>query len=90
MTDTCNNFSSDTFFGFKDDHGVQRYLKNMVSTVAIIGIDDAEFRNVPHFIDMVDRDLRDMYHETDAGKFTHTYQYSESFSNDVREIAKLT
>lgn len=68
FSDSCSNFSADTFFGFKDNHGVQRYLKNVISTVTILGINKAEFRNIPHFIDMVDHDLRDMYHETDAGK----------------------
>lgn len=67
-SDSCESFSTETFFGFDDHHGIQRYLKNTLSTVTIVGIEDATFRNIPHFIDMVDSDVRDMYYETDAGE----------------------
>lgn len=67
-SDSCDSFSTETFFGFEDHHGIQRYLKNTLSTVTIAGIEDAKFRNIPHFIDMVDSDVRDMYYETDAGE----------------------
>ena len=63
--DSCSNFGVDTVFGFVDHQGVQRYLKNVISIVNIVGL-GATFRNVPHFISMIDQDLRDMHYETDA------------------------
>lgn len=63
--DSCSSFSINTIFGFVDHQGVQRYLKNIISTVNILGLGES-FRNVPHFISMVDQDLRDMHYETDA------------------------
>ena len=63
--DSCTNLGLDTFISIIDDHGIQRYLKNVQSTVQILGA-NSSFRNAPHFISMVDQDLRDMYYETDA------------------------
>ena len=63
--DTCSSFSTETFFGLTDHHGIYRYMKNMQSIVSIVGV-GATFRNVPHFINFVDQDLRDMYYETEA------------------------
>ena len=64
-SDSCSNLGKDAFLGVVDNHGVQRHLKNIRSIVEIVGV-NASFRNVPHFISMVDQDLRDMYYETDA------------------------
>ena len=63
--DNCSNLGVDAFISVVDDNGIQRYLKNLQSTVKILGV-ESFFRNAPHFISMVDQDLRDMYYETDA------------------------
>lgn len=62
---SCSNLGPDAFISVVDGHGIQRYLKNVQSTVEILGV-NSSFRNAPHFISMVDQDLRDMYYETDA------------------------
>jgi uncharacterized protein (DUF1800 family)/uncharacterized protein (DUF1501 family) len=64
FADSCSNLGTDAFLGVIDSHGVQHYLKNVLSTVKITGV--GAFRNAPHFISFVDQDLRDMYYETDA------------------------
>ncbi len=68
--DSCTNLSTQAFFRVIDHAGINRYLKNLISTVQVHGV-NASFRNVPHFINFVDQDLRDMYYETDAGKKYH-------------------
>ncbi len=65
--DSCASLGTSVFFGVTDTIGVKHYLKNIKSTVEVLGV-NASFRNVPHFISFVDQDLRDMYYETDAGK----------------------
>ena len=63
-TDSCFNLGKDTFFGFLDNHGVKRYLKNILFTVNIDRV--GSFRNAVHFINMADQDRCDMYYETDV------------------------
>lgn len=64
--ESCSKFGPDTFFGVVNENSVLQYLKNLKSIVTIDGISSASFRNVVHFISLIEPDLRDMYYETDA------------------------
>mmetsp|Transcript_19333 Transcript_19333/g.27328 ORF Transcript_19333/g.27328 Transcript_19333/m.27328 type:complete len:1758 (+) Transcript_19333:76-5349(+) len=55
----------DTIFKVIDDNGIEKFLKNMKSTVKIVG-ESYNFRNPVHFISLIDPETRDAYHETDA------------------------
>jgi hypothetical protein len=61
----CNNLDQEAIFFVKDDNGVERYLKNMKSTVRISG-SSFSFRNPVHFMSLVDPETRDAFYETDA------------------------
>jgi hypothetical protein len=61
----CINLDEEAIFFVEDHNGVERYLKNMESTVRVDGTSFA-FRNPVHFISLVDPEVRDAYYETDA------------------------
>jgi hypothetical protein len=61
----CSNLDEEAIFFVEDDNGVGRYLKNMHSTVRVVGT-SFSFRNPVHFISLVDPEVRDAYYETDA------------------------
>ena len=61
----CNNLDQEAIFFVKDDNNVERYLKNMKSTVRISG-SSFSFRNPVHFMSLVDPETRDAFYETDA------------------------
>jgi hypothetical protein len=61
----CNNLDQEAIFFVKDDNSVERYLKNMKSTVRISG-SSFSFRNPVHFMSLVDPETRDAFYETDA------------------------
>ena len=84
----CNDIDSDTIFDITDGNGVQRFLKNMVSTVTISGI-SSSFRNPVHFTDFMDRSVRDMYHETDAVIDSYFYHPSHAPFMSYRFIQRF-
>jgi uncharacterized protein (DUF1501 family) len=59
----CDNLDMDAIFYVEDDNGVDRYIKNMKSTVQVHGY---SFRNPVHFHSLHDPEVRDSYYETDA------------------------
>ena len=61
---TCSSLSKEVIFSVTDGNGIVQYLKNMLSTVKIDS--SYSFRNPVHFISLVDPEVRDAYHETDA------------------------
>ena len=58
------------------EYGVEKYLKNMVSYVDVIGTPGIKFRNPVHFIDFADRSERDMHYEIDAVLDSYIYHPS--------------
>ena len=58
-----SSYDIDTIFEIQEGNEV-KYYKNMQSIVRIS--DDYKFRNPPHFMNFVQSDSRDAYHETDA------------------------
>lgn len=73
---SCENLNIETIFHFIDHNGVEKYLKNMVSHVNVVGATGISFRNPVHFIDFADRSERDMNYETDAVLDTYFYHPS--------------
>lgn len=61
-------YSTESVFEVVDDNGVQRFFKNYRSDVVIgeSGKRKLMFRNPPHFTSIHDKDVRDMYYETEA------------------------
>lgn len=55
----------DAIFQLTDANGIMRFFKNSISTVHVSST-SASFRNPVHFIDFMNRNLRDMFQETDA------------------------
>jgi len=60
--------SIDTIFEVRDEKGVTFFLKNVASTVNVVGSSTPpfSFRNPPHFLSLPDIEKRDALHETDA------------------------
>lgn len=77
--------TTDTIFNLLDGNGIRRNFKNFISTVHIVST-SAYFRNPVHFIDFLNLNLRDMYHETDA--VLDSYVRVESYSIFVCRLLK--
>jgi hypothetical protein len=72
---SCSNFDEDTIFKGTDKYGIEKLLKNVVSTVEITGIvGTPSFRTPVSFISLVDPELRDMHNEID-GVINHLFQH---------------
>ena len=68
---------TNAIFQLTDANGIMRFSKNSISTVHVSST-SASFRNPVHFIDFVDRNLRDMFQETDAVLDSYFYHPSHA------------
>jgi uncharacterized protein (DUF1501 family)/uncharacterized protein (DUF1800 family) len=67
-------FDVSSIFKVVDGFGRERLLKNIVSSVNIVGTSQSfSFRNPPHFLSLTDPEVRDAYYETDATLDHHFY-----------------
>lgn len=72
---SCSDLKVDTIFKGTDVYGIEKLLKNVVSTVEIPGVAGTpSFRTPVSFISLVDPELRDMYNEVD-GVIKHLFQH---------------
>jgi len=62
----ASDFTVDTIFKVLSEHRETIYLKNMKSTVQVGTSDKYTIRNPPHFMDIVDPEVRDAYYEIEA------------------------
>jgi len=67
----------DAIFQLTDANGIMRFFKNLISTVHVSST-SASFRNPVHFIDFMNRNLRDMFQETDAVLDSYFYHPSHA------------
>jgi len=68
MYSTDGLFSASSIFEVVDDNGVVQLRKNVRSMVVLGSRNTSiRFRNPPHFVSIVDPQLRDIYHEIDEG-----------------------
>ena len=66
-------YNQDTIFAVSY-RGKKTFLKNMSSTIEIVGSSQFKFRNPPHFVNIAVREPRDAMYETDAVLETYFYQ----------------
>ena len=75
--DCGHPLDQDAIFVLEDAYGEKRNLKNSISTVYVSST-SASFRNPVHFIDFMNRNLRDMFQETDAVLDSYFYHPSHA------------